>query len=205
MDQIDNINTVPESILKLVQEFSKLPGIGKKTAQRLTYYLVRTNIEDALSLSESIMSVKNNIILCSQCSNITQVDPCNICNNPIRDKTRICVVEEALDVLALERTGIYNGLYHVLHGVISPVNGVGPDDINIKKLIERINSSEFSEIILAMNPNLEGEATSMYINQLLNDKNINITRPARGIPIGSDIEYADEVTLGQAISGRQKF
>ena len=131
--------------------------------------------------------------------------PCNICNNPIRDKTRICVVEEALDVLALERTGIYDGLYHVLHGVISPVNGVGPDDINIKKLIERINSSEFSEIILAMNPNLEGEATSMYINQLLNDKNINITRPARGIPIGSDIEYADEVTLGQAISGRQKF
>ena len=205
MDQIDNINTVPESILKLVQEFSKIPGIGKKTAQRLPYYLVRTNIEDALSLSESIMSVKNNIILCSQCSNITQVDPCNICNNPIRDKTRICVVEEALDVLALERTGIYNGLYHVLHGVISPVNGVGPDDINIKKLIERINSSEFSEIILAMNPNLEGEATSMYINQLLNDKNINITRPARGIPIGSDIEYADEVTLGQAISGRQKF
>ncbi|MBM04633.1 MAG: recombination protein RecR [Chloroflexi bacterium] len=205
MNEIDNINTVPDAILKLIQEFSKLPGIGKKTAQRLTYHLVRTNLEDALSLSESIMTVKNNIILCSECSNITQIDPCNICNNPIRDKTRICIVEEALDVLALERTGIFNGLYHVLHGVISPVNGVGPDDINIKKLIERIDSGNFSEIILAMNPNLEGEATSMYINQLLTGKNIDITRPARGIPIGSDIEYADEVTLGQAITGRQKF
>ena len=205
MDELNNLNTVPESILKLVQEFSKLPGIGKKTAQRLTYYLVRTNTEDAKSLSESIMSVKSNIILCSECSNITQIDPCNICNNPDRDKTRICVVEEALDVLALERTGIYKGLYHVLHGVISPINGIGPEDIKLNKLIERINSGNFIEIILAMNPNLEGEATSMYINQLVTDESINITRPARGIPIGSDIEYADVDTLGQAISGRQKF
>ena len=204
MDQI-NINTIPEPILKLVQEFSKLPGIGKKTAQRLTYYLIRTNFEDALSLSESIMAVKNNIILCSECSNITQIDPCNICNDPIRDKTRICVVEEALDVLALEKTGIYKGLYHVLHGVISPVNGIGPEDIKINKLIERVNTLGFREIILAMNPNLEGEATSMYINQIFKNKEIIITRPARGIAIGSDIEYADEITLGQAISGRQKF
>ena len=151
------------------------------------------------------MSVKNNIILCSECSNITEIDPCNICNNLDRDKTKICVVEEALDVLAFERTGIYKGLYHVLHGVISPINGIGPEDIKLNKLIERINSGNFIEIILTMNPNLEGEATSMYINQLVTDKNINITRPARGIPIGSDIEYADEVTLGQAISGRQKF
>jgi len=205
MNEFNNLNTVPEVILKLVQEFSKLPGIGKKTAQRLTYYLVRTNTEDAKSLAESIMSVKNNIILCSECLNITEIDPCNICNNPQRDKSRICVVEEALDVLALERTGIYKGLYHVLHGVISPVNGIGPEDIKLNKLIERINSGNFIEIILAMNPNLEGEATSMYINQLVIDKSINITRPARGISIGSDIEYADEVTLGQAISGRQKF
>ncbi|MBN18848.1 MAG: recombination protein RecR [Chloroflexi bacterium] len=204
MDQI-NINTIPEPILKLVQEFSKLPGIGKKTAQRLTYYLIRTNFDDALSLSESIMAVKNNIILCSECSNITQIDPCNICNDPIRDKTRICVVEEALDVLALEKTGIYKGLYHVLHGVISPVNGIGPEDIKINKLIERVNTLGFREIILAMNPNLEGEATSMYINQIFKNKEIIITRPARGIAIGSDIEYADEITLGQAISGRQKF
>ena len=204
MDQI-NINTIPEPILKLVQEFSKLPGIGKKTAQRLTYYLIRTNFDDALSLSESIMAVKNNIILCSECSNITQIDPCNICNDSIRDKTRICVVEEALDVLALEKTGIYKGLYHVLHGVISPVNGIGPEDIKINKLIERVNTLGFREIILAMNPNLEGEATSMYINQIFKNKEIIITRPARGIAIGSDIEYADEITLGQAISGRQKF
>ena len=205
MNEFNNLNTVPEVILKLVQEFSKLPGIGKKIAQRLTYYLVRTNTEDAKSLAESIMSVKNNIILCTECANITEIDPCNICNNPERDKSKICVVEEALDVLALERTGIYKGLYHVLHGVISPVNGIGPEDIKLNKLIERINSGNFIEIILAMNPNLEGEATSMYINQLVIDKSINITRPARGIPIGSDIEYADEVTLGQAISGRQKF
>ena len=192
-------------VARLVDEFHKLPGIGPKTAQRLTYYLVRMPEEQAKALAEAILAVKDRIALCSQCYNITESDPCAVCDDPARDRTRICVVEEALDVLALERTDAYKGLYHVLHGVISPMNGVGPDDLKIQPLLGRLRDSEVQEVVLATNPNLEGEATSMYIHRLISPLGIRVTRPARGLPVGGDLEYADEVTLGRAIEGRQDF
>jgi recombination protein RecR len=188
-----------------VEEFHKLPGIGPKTAQRLTYYLVRMSEEEARSLAEAVLAVKERIVLCSQCYNITESDPCSLCSDPGRDQTQICVVEEALDVAALDRTHAYGGLYHVLHGVISPMNGVGPDDLKIQPLLSRLRSGEVRELILATNPNLEGEATSMYINRLVAPLGLKVTRPARGLPVGGDLEYADEVTLGRAIDGRQEF
>ena len=193
-------------VVRLADEFNKLPGIGPKTAQRLTYFLIRMPEEDARSLAEAIVAVKERIILCTRCYNITETNPCDICTNVNRDQTRICVVEEALDVQALERTLSYKGLYHVLHGVISPMNGVGPDDLRIHPLLDRLKGdSGVEEIILATNPNLEGEATSMYIHRLISPLGIRITRPARGLPVGGDLEYADEVTLARAIEGRQEF
>ena len=193
-------------VARLADEFNKLPGIGPKTAQRLTYFLIRMPEEDARSLAEAIVAVKERIILCTRCYNITETNPCDICTNVNRDQTRICVVEEALDVQALERTLSYKGLYHVLHGVISPMNGVGPDDLRIHPLLDRLKGdSGVEEIILATNPNLEGEATSMYIHRLISPLGIRITRPARGLPVGGDLEYADEVTLARAIEGRQEF
>ena len=194
-----------EPVGRLVEEFHKLPGIGPKTAQRLTYYLVRMPDEEARSLAEAVLAVKERIVLCSQCYNITESDPCALCDDPGRDQTRICVVEEALDVLALERTGSYKGLYHVLHGVISPMSGVGPDELKIQPLLGRLKGGSVQEVILATNPNLEGEATSMYIHRLISPLGLNVTRPARGLPVGGDLEYADEVTLGRAIEGRQRF
>jgi recombination protein RecR len=192
-------------VARLVDELHKLPGIGPKTAQRLTYYLIRMPNEEARSLAEAILAVKERITLCSQCFNITERDPCAICDDPMRDRGRICVVEEALDVRALERTGSYTGLYHVLHGVLSPINGVGPDDLKIQPLLRRIRADSVQEIILATNPNVEGEATAMYLHQLLAPLKIKLTRPARGLPVGGDLEYADEVTLSRAIEGRQPF
>ncbi len=192
-------------VARLVDEFHKLPGIGPKSAQRLTYHLIRMPEENARSLAESILAVKERIVLCSRCFNITESDPCNVCDDPSRDQTRICVVEEALDVLALERTRSYRGLYHVLHGVISPMNGIGPDDLKIQPLLARLKGGEIQELILATNPNLEGEATSMYIHQLVSPLGVNVTRPARGLPVGGDLEYADEETLGRAIEGRHAF
>jgi recombination protein RecR len=194
-----------EPVGRLVEEFHKLPGIGPKTAQRLTYYLVRMPKEEARSLAEAVLAVKERIILCSVCYNITEADPCNICSDPARDQSRICVVEEALDVLALERTGAYRGLFHVLHGAISPMNGVGPDDLKIQPLLGRLRNSEIEEVILATNPNLEGEATSMYVHRLIAPLGVKVTRPARGLPVGGDLEYADEVTLGRAMEGRQEL
>jgi recombination protein RecR len=194
-----------EPVGRLVEEFHKLPGIGPKTAQRLTYYLVRMPEEEARSLAEAVLAVKERIVLCSQCYNITESDPCGLCSDPGRDQTRICVVEEALDVLALERTGVYKGLYHVLHGVISPMNSIGPDDLKIQPLLGRLKSGEVQEVILATNPNLEGEATSMYIHKLIAPLGPKVTRLARGLPVGGDLEYADDVTLGRAIEGRQEF
>ena len=191
-------------IARLVEAFHKLPGIGPKTAQRLTYHLIRMPGEEARSLAESILAVKDQIVLCSQCYNLTEADPCSICGDPSRDQTRICVVEEALDVVALERTRTYKGLYHVLHGVISPVNGIGPDDLWIKPLIGRVKDN-VQEVILATNPTLEGEATSMHIHRLISPLGVSTTRPARGLPVGGDLEYADEVTLSRAIEGRQEF
>ena len=190
-------------VARLIDEFHKLPGIGPKTAQRLTYYLVRMPEEEAKGLAEAITSVKDKISLCSKCFNITELDPCNICSDPKRDTSAICVVEEAMDIVSLERTGSYNGLYHVLHGAISPMNGIGPDELKIQALLGRIDN--VSEIILATNPNIEGEATAMYIHRLLNPFGISITRPARGLPVGGDLEYADDLTLGRALEGRESF
>lgn len=192
-------------VTRLVEEFHKLPGIGPKMANRLTYYLIRMPEEDARSLADAIVAVKERIILCSQCYNIADTQPCAICSNPSRDRSRICVVEEALDVVALERTGSYRGLYHVLHGVISPMNGIGPDDLRIRQLLPRLGSEAVQEVILATNPNLEGEATSMYIQRLIAPLVPRVTRPARGLPVGGDLEYADVLTLGRAIEGRQDF
>ena len=192
-------------VARLVDEFHKLPGIGPKTAQRLTYYLVRMPKAEARSLADAIQAVKDRIVLCSRCYNITEDEPCGICADPRRDESRICVVEEALDVLALERAKTYNGLYHVLHGVISPMNGVGPDDLQIRSLLARLRAGSVQEVILATNPNLEGEATSMYVHKLISPLGISVTRLARGLPVGGDLEYADDVTLARAIEGRQAF
>lgn len=192
-------------VTRLVEEFHKLPGIGPKMANRLTFYLIRMPEEDARSLADAIIAVKEHIILCSQCYNIADTQPCAICANPNRDRSRICVVEEALDVVALERTGSYRGLYHVLHGVISPMNGIGPDDLRIRHLLPRLDKESVQEVILATNPNLEGEATSMYIQRLIAPLVPRVTRPARGLPVGGDLEYADVLTLGRAIEGRQDF
>ena len=194
-----------EPVGRLVEEFHKLPGIGPKTAQRLTYYMVRMPEEEARSLAEAVLAVKERIVLCSACFNITESDPCRLCTEPQRDQSLICVVEEALDVVSLERSGVYRGLYHVLHGVISPMNGIGPDDLKIQPLLSRLKSGEVQEVVLATNPNLEGEATSMYIHRLISPLGVKVTRLARGLPVGGDVEYADEVTLGRAIEGRQEF
>ncbi len=194
-----------EPVRRLVEEFHKLPGIGPKTAQRLTYYMVRMPQDEARGLAEALLAVKERIVLCSQCYNITETDPCDLCTDPARDQSQICVVEEALDVLALDRTGSFKGLYHVLHGAISPMNGVGPDDLKIQPLLSRLRNGLVKEVVLATNPNLEGEATAMYIHRLLEPIGIKTTRPARGLPTGGDLEYADEVTLGHAIEGRQEF
>lgn len=192
-------------VTRLVEEFHRLPGIGPKTAQRLAYYLVRMPEEHARSLAEAIVAVKERIVMCSSCYNITEDDPCAICSDPGRETATICVVEEALDVLALERTHSYRGLYHVLHGAISPMNGVGPDDLKIQPLLARLRDNSVPEVILATNPNLEGEATAMYIHRLLEPLGVKLTRPARGLPVGGDLEYADEATLGRAIQGRVAF
>lgn len=197
--------SVAEPIGRLVEELHKLPGIGNKTAQRLTYYLVRMPEVEAKSLAEALLAVKDNIVLCSQCYNITESDPCGLCLNPQRDQTSVCVVEEAMDVLAIERTGVYSGLYHVLHGVISPMNGIGPDDLKIRPLLSRLAKGTVREIVLATNPNLEGEATAMYLQKLITPLGMKVTRLARGLPEGGDLEYADDLTLGRAMEGRQEF
>ncbi|MBX6341555.1 MAG: recombination protein RecR [Thermomicrobiaceae bacterium] len=192
-----------EPVAKLIDEFAKLPGIGPKTASRLAYFVLRSPREDALALAEAIHEVKERIIFCSTCFNITEQDPCPICSDPDRERKTICVVEEPLDVVALDRTGEYHGLYHVLHGAISPVDGIGPDRLRIRELIERVKREQPDEVILAMNPNIEGDATAMYIARQLLPLGVTVTRPASGLPVGGDLEYADEVTLGRALAGRR--
>jgi recombination protein RecR len=191
-------------VARLIQEFHKLPGIGPKSAQRLTYYLLRVPQEEAQALAQAILEVKEKIAFCSVCQNLTDTDPCLICDNPQRDRSQICVVEEALDILALERSGSYHGLYHVLHGVISPMDGVGPEDLKVAELLERLKGGDVQEVILATNPNLEGEATAMYLTRLLRPLDLRITRLARGLPTGADLEYADDLTLARALEGRQE-
>lgn len=192
-------------LANLIQEFHKLPGIGSKSAQRLAYYLIRMPREDAMVLAETILAVKDKIVLCSECQNLTEVSPCAICVDTARDRTLICVLEEPMDVLALERTGCYQGLYHVLHGAISPINGVGVEELKVRELMDRIKGGSFDELVLATNPNLEGEATAMYIQQLVTPFVSRVTRLARGLPVGGDLEYADRMTLTSAFQGREEF
>jgi recombination protein RecR len=186
----------------LIDEFSRLPGIGPKTASRLTFYLLRTNPEQALALAEALQELHAKVTFCSKCFNITEQDPCAVCSNEHRDRSLICLVEEPLDVLAIERTRDYHGLYHVLHGRISPVEGIGPEDLKIAELVDRVRQEKPREIIIATNPNTEGEATAMYIVRQLEGSGVAVTRLARGLPIGGDLEYADEVTLSRALTGR---
>jgi recombination protein RecR len=201
---------VVEPVARLIEEFTKLPGIGPKTAQRLTFFLLRAPAEEAKALAEAILRMKERVTFCSVCYNITETDPCRICAGDERDRSVICVVEEPLDVLALERTGSYEGLYHVLHGAISPVDGIGPDDLRIDGLLRRLqgaggNAPPIREVILATNPNLEGEATAMYLARLIAALGVRVTRLARGLPVGGDLEYADEVTLTRALEGRREM
>ena len=194
-----------EAVSQLIQELNRLPGIGPKSAQRLAYYLLRAPEEQAKELADAIRSVKQKTRLCSICFNVTESDPCSICGNNQRDHSKICIVEQPQDILALEHTKIYNGLYHVLHGAISPTEGVGADALKIKELMERLQGSSVDEVILATNPNLEGEQTAMYLNKLVSPLGIRVTRLARGLPFGTELEYADDVTLTRAIEGRQEF
>ncbi|PKN80177.1 MAG: recombination protein RecR [Chloroflexi bacterium HGW-Chloroflexi-9] len=193
-------------IARLVDAFHRLPGIGPKSAQRLAYYILRAPEQEARDLAEALIEVKESVVLCSRCQNVTDRDPCRICADMSRDRTVICVVEEPLDVVAIDRTGGFRGLYHVLHGVISPSDGVGPEDLKINELLARIRDfdQDVAEVIVATNPNLEGEATSMYLARLLRPLGLKVTRLARGLPAGADLEYADDVTLGRAMEFRQE-
>ncbi len=193
---------LPPSVTKLIEAFSRLPGIGPKTASRLTYYLLRAPDNITLSLAEALADLKSKTRYCSTCYNITEDDPCVVCKNEKRDRAMVVVVEDPLDVVAVERTGSFNGLYHVLHGAISPVEGIGPDDLRIKELIVRVQTQGIAEVIIATNPNMEGEATAMYIKQKLAPLGVKITRLARGLPSGGDLEYVDTVTLLRALQGR---
>jgi recombination protein RecR len=194
-----------EPIARLIEELNKLPGIGPKSAQRLTYYLLRTPASEVAALADAIRNLKEKLSLCSVCLNITDSDPCAICRDEERDRTKICIVEEPIDILPLERTKKYKGLYHVLHGVIAPTEGIGPDELKIKELLSRLNDNQVTEVILATNPNLEGEATAMYLQRLIAPLGIRATRLARGLPYGGDLEYADDVTLSRALEGRQEM
>lgn len=192
-------------VARLIEEFSKLPGIGPKTASRLTYYLLRAPADQVLALSDAIRQLRERIVYCQVCYNISEEPVCPICANPQRDHSQICVVEEPLDVIAIERTGEYHGVYHVLHGVLAPIEGVGPEQLKIGELVQRVRQGEVREVLLATNPNLEGEATAMYIARLLAPLGVRVTRLAHGLPVGGDLEYADEVTLRQAILRRAEM
>lgn len=201
------MSLLPEPVQNLIRAFERLPGIGPKTASRLTFFLLRGSDEIGLELAESLLSLKKATGLCSVCFNITLSDQveCEICSNSKRDSSSICVVEEPLDVLALEQTGGFQGRYHVLHGVLSPIEGIGPEDLKIRPLIERIKKEEVKEVILATNPSMEGDATALYLRQQLMPFNLRITRLARGLPVGGDLEYADQNTLLRALAGRQEM
>jgi recombination protein RecR len=202
------MQTTAASVTTLIEEFAKLPGIGPKTAQRLTFFVLRSPADQAKRLAEAILRVKENIIQCSTCFNLTETDPCPVCANPQRERGVICVVEEPLDVLALEKTGAFKGLYHVLHGALSPIEGIGPKDLRIDELAQRVKASgdePIREVILATNPNYEGDYTAAYIAPLLTRPDLKVTRLARGLPIGGDLEYADEGTLSRALEGRREL
>jgi recombination protein RecR len=194
-----------EAVSRLIQEINKLPGVGPKSAQRIAYYLLRSDEIENQALAEAILQVKQKTKLCSVCLNISETDICHICSSEPRDRTKICIVEQPQDILALEHTRKYNGLYHVLHGALSPSEGIGPDDLRINELIDRLKSGQVTEVILATNTNLEGEQTALYLHRLIAPLGIKVTRLARGLPFGTELEYADDVTLSRALEGRQEF
>ena len=201
------MRTLPEPVQNLIDAFSRLPGIGPKTASRLTFYLLRAPEELSVSLSEALIGIKQRTGLCEICFNITRRDApiCEICASDQRDRHTLCVVEEPLDVLAIEKTAGYNGLYHVLHGVLSPIEGIGAEDLKIKELYKRLEEGGFEEVILATNPSMEGDATAMYLHERINKMGIKVTRLALGLPVGGDLEYADQNTLLRALAGRQRL
>lgn len=211
------MNILPKSLKKLIEEFAKLPGIGPKSASRLSFYLLNQPELELQSFGDALKNLKHNLKNCSICHNIAESDPCVLCNDLKRDKSKICAVEHSLDVVAIEKTGEYNGLYHILGGAISPVDGIGPENLNIKSLLERIKLNGIKELILATNPSLEGEATALYISKEIKDqtlptgrqepnvKNLKTTRIARGLPVGGDLEYTDEITLSRALEGRKEY
>ena len=199
------MRTVAEPISTLIEELNKLPGIGPKSAKRLAYHLLRTSDEEAKALAEAILTLKEKIKLCSVCFNNTDCDPCRICQDKERDRSKICVVEKPSDILPLEQTGKYNGVYHVLHGTISPTQGIGPEELKVKNLLARLKDGSITEVIVATNPNVESETMAMYLQRLIKPLGIRVTRLARGLPFGAELEYADDLTLGQALENRREF
>ncbi len=198
-------NILPRPVERLINEFSRLPGIGPKTASRLTFYLLRSPDEQSEELASALAELKSSTQICSTCYNITEHDPCPICADPDRNRALLCVVEEPLDVLAIERSRSYSGRYHVLHGVLSPVEGVGPDDLRISELLKRLETEGIEEIIIATNATLEGDSTALYLQRRLGSFSLKLTRLARGLPVGGDLEYTDEITLSRALEGRQEM
>jgi len=199
------MNYFSQSVTRLIEELSKLPGIGNKTAQRLAFHMLTMPVENNEALARAIVTARRSVKYCNVCCNLTDTEECNICGNPKRNKGLICVVQDPRDVAAMEKTREFKGVYHVLHGAISPMEGIGPDEIRIKELLKRAAENEIEEVILATNPNVEGEATAMYISRLLKPFGIKVTRIAHGIPVGGDLEYADEVTLIRAMEGRREI
>jgi len=195
----------PEPFARLIEALQRLPGIGPKTAQRLTFFLLKRPLDEVRELSEALLAVKERIGHCRICFNVTDEDPCRICADPARDPRVLCVVEEPNDLLAMERTGEFRGLYHVLLGALSPLDGIGPEDIKVRELLARVERGETTEVILATNPNVEGEATALYLSKLLRPLVVRVTRIARGLPVGGDLEYADQVTLSKALEGRREI
>ncbi len=192
-------------VASLIEELSKLPGIGPKTAQRLAFFILKASPDDAKKLARAIDEVKDKIRFCDECFNVTDAVRCEFCKDPGRDQAVVCVVEEPRDIVALEKTGEFKGLYHVLQGAISPIDGIGPDDIRVKELLKRLGEKDVREIVIATNPNIEGEATAMYLARLIKPLGIRVTRIASGLPVGGDLEYADEITLGRALEGRREM
>ena len=199
------MRVVAEPIARLIEELNKLPGIGPKSAKRLAYHLLRSPDEEAKALAEAILTLKEKIKLCSLCFNNTDCDPCRICQDEERDHSKICVVEKPSDILPLEQTGKYNGVYHVLHGTISPTQGIGPEELKIKELLARLKDGLVTEVIVATNPNVESETMAMYLQRIITPLGIRVTRLARGLPFGAELEYADDLTLGQALENRREF
>lgn len=204
----NNINMstfLPKSIQALIQEFSRLPGIGPKTAQRLALHLLRTHKGVSDRLGDAVLNLKKGVMLCQECQNLTTENPCKICVNVYRDKGLVCVVEDVMDLIAIEKTGEYKGQYHVLHGVIAPMEGMGPEELKIRELIDKIKRNSVKEVILATNPSMEGETTAMYLAKLLKKYPVKVTRIARGLPVGGDLEYADDITVTRAMEGRREY